>query len=422
MTLLLGAVADDFTGATDLAGTLVKSGLRTVQMNGLPKPGEPLPDDVEAIVVALKSRTAPVADAVRESAAAADWLLAGGAKQIVFKYCSTFDSTAHGNIGPVIEALMDRLGATTAIACPAFPATGRTVYQGHLFVFGQLLSESPMKDHPLTPMRDADLVRFLGKQTTRGVGLVSFADVEQGAEAIRARLDALAGEDKPIAIVDALTETHLRAIGHAARGVKLVTGASGVGMGLADNFREDGIDLPDPHAGVPHVAGHEAVVSGSCSAATLGQLAHLEDRYPVFRIDPLALAEGRDQAAEALDWAAGKLGGPPVVVAASAAPEAVQAAQARIGRMEAGVLVEAALSRVARGLVEAGVRRLVVAGGETSGAVVQELGLAALRIGPEIAPGVPACVALAEPPLAVALKSGNFGGENFFVRAFEVMP
>lgn len=213
MTLLLGAVADDFTGATDLAGTLVKSGLRTVQMNGLPKPGEPLPDDVEAIVVALKSRTAPVADAVRESAAAADWLLAGGAKQIVFKYCSTFDSTEHGNIGPVIEALMDRLGATTAIACPAFPATGRTVYQGHLFVFGQLLSESPMKDHPLTPMRDADLVRFLGKQTTRGVGLVSFADVEQGAEAIRARLDALAGEDKPIAIVDALTETHLRAIG-----------------------------------------------------------------------------------------------------------------------------------------------------------------------------------------------------------------
>lgn len=417
MTLLLGCIADDFTGATDLASMLVRHGMATVQVIGVPS--GPLPE-ADAVVVALKSRTAPVAQAVAESLAAADALLAGGARQIFFKYCSTFDSTDAGNIGPVADALLKRLGSGFAIACPAFPANARSIYQGHLFVGARLLNESGMENHPLTPMRDPDLVRVLGRQTDGAVGLVPFAVVERGPAAIRQAMTGLAEAGRRYAIVDALTEAHLHAIGEACAAHALVTGGSGVAMGLPANFRRAGLlaERGDA-AALPAPRGACAVVAGSCSRATLGQLGFARDHAPVLELDPLAVPDAAALARQALDWAEGRLDAArPVVIAASAPPEKVAALQARLGREAAGALVEQALAAIAAGLVARGVGRLVAAGGETSGAVVQALGVTTLRIGAEIDPGVP--WTFAEPGgLHLALKSGNFGGRDFFLKAFQ---
>jgi uncharacterized protein YgbK (DUF1537 family) len=415
MALLLGAVADDFTGATDLASMLVRNGMRTVQVIGVPD--APLPE-ADAVIVALKSRTAPVRDAVAESLAACEALLAAGARQILFKYCSTFDSTDQGNIGPVADALLKRLGAGFAIACPAFPTNGRTIFQGHLFVGAALLSESGMENHPLTPMKDPNLVRVLSRQTEGGVGLVPFAVVEQGAAAIRQAMTRLVEHGRRYAIVDAVTDAHLLAIGAAVEGQALVTGGSGVAMGLPANFRRAGL-LPErgDAAALPPVGGHAAVVAGSCSRATLAQIGLARDHVPTLELDPLAAPDAAAMAAAALNWAAGRLGATPVVISASAPPEKVAALQAKLGREAAGALVETTLAEVAAGLVARGVGRLVVAGGETSGAVVSKLGVRTLRIGPEIDPGVP--WTFAEPGgLHLALKSGNFGARDFFVKAF----
>lgn len=419
---LLGCVADDFTGATDLANTLVRNGMRTVQLLGVPDAATPVPE-ADAVVVALKSRTVPVADAVARSTAALDWLRAAGAEQFFFKYCSTFDSTEKGNIGPVAEALLARLGGRFTIACPAFPENGRTVYRGHLFVGDLLLSDSSMRNHPLTPMTDANLVRFLGCQTKGRVGLVAFPTVAAGAEAIRAAFRKLEEDGTGIAVVDAVTDRDLAAIGEACAGLALVTGGSGVALGLPENFRRRGRLAGDRVAdAVPSVAGAEAVISGSCSPATLDQVARFAENGPVFLIDPLALAEGRDLVEEALQWARGRSGKGPLLVSASAPAEKVAEVQKRLGAMAAGELVERALADIAVGLVAAGVRRLVVAGGETAGAVVGALGVRGLRIGREIAPGVPCTVSLGDPPMALALKSGNFGDADFFVKAFRTMP
>jgi uncharacterized protein YgbK (DUF1537 family) len=425
MALLLGCVADDFTGATDLASMLVKNGMSCVQVIGVPPAAErhgaaaPLPE-ADAVVVALKSRTAPVGQAVAESLAAAEALLAAGARQLFFKYCSTFDSTDEGNIGPVADALLKRLGSGFAIACPAFPANGRSIYQGHLFVGARLLSESGMENHPLTPMRDPDLVRVLSRQTDGAVGLVPFAVVEGGATAIRQAMTRLAESGRRYAIVDAVSDAHLHAIGEAVAGHALVTGGSGVAMGLPENFRRAGLLPARPDAAaLPKAGGLCAVVAGSCSRATLGQIGFARDHLPVLELDALAMPDAGALARQALDWAEGKLDtARPVVVAASAPPEKVAALQARLGREAAGLLVEHALAEVAEGLVARGVTRLVVAGGETSGAVVQRLGVTSLRIGAEIDPGVP--WTFAEPRgIHLALKSGNFGARDFFMKAFD---
>ena len=423
MTLLLGCIADDFTGATDLANTLVKSGLRTVQLIGLPADATPVPD-AEAVVIALKSRSIPPREAVDASVSALRWLQSQDARQFFFKYCSTFDSTEDGNIGPVIDGLMEALGYDFTIACPAFPDAGRTVYQGHLFVNDVLLSDSPMRHHPLNPMTDSNLVRFLGHQTAQSVGLVPFAMVSQGPQSIAAAMAELKSAGVRIAIVDALTEQHLMDIGAASRDLKLITGGSGVAMGLADNFRAlSGIHLPDAADDIPAVAGPEAVISGSCSQMTLAQVSRMGESHPVFQLDALDLAEGRVSTDEVVDWARSHMGGHrPLLIAASASPERVQDAQDRLGRNEAGELIEKSLSEIAHQLVERGLRRLVVAGGETSGAVVQALGVKGLRIGPEIAPGVPCTVTLDDDPMALTLKSGNFGDEDFFLKALEMMP
>ena len=419
---LLGCIADDFTGATDLASTLVQGGMRTVQLIGVPAPSEPAPD-VDAVVIALKSRTAPVRQAVGESLAALAWLQAAGCRQMFQKYCSTFDSTDEGNIGPVADALVSALDCGFAAACPAFPANARTVYQGHLFVGCALLSESGMQDHPLTPMRDSNLVRVLSRQTDGTVGLVPFATVSRGAATIRSALSACKEQGRRYAIVDAVTEADLLAIGEAVEGHALVTGGSGMAMGLPANFRRAGL-LGDGNAGaLPDAPGAAAVLAGSCSRATLFQLGAVRDQAPTLELDALATPDAAALVAQALEWAEGKLGDKPVVIAASAPPDRVAALQARLGREAAGALVEDAMAGIAAGLVALGVRRMVVAGGETSGAVVGRLGVKRLRIGAEIDPGVPWTYAEGgDAPLLLALKSGNFGGRDFFMQAFEQLP
>ena len=416
--LLLGCIADDFTGATDLANTLVRGGMRTVQLVGVPDAATPVPD-ADAIVVALKSRTAPVADAVTWSRASMAWLRKAGAKQIFFKYCSTFDSTDAGNIGPVADALLADLPSGFTIACPAFPENGRTLYKGHLFVGDTLLSQSSMRQHPLTPMTDSDLVRVLGRQTNAKVGLVPFATVERGPEAIEQAYAALRKSGHRYAIVDAISNMHLLYIGEASAGLALLTGGSGLALGLPRNFvRSHRFTLNPKSDELPPVAGHCAVISGSCSAATLRQVADMQQVCTTFVVDPMALAAGKDLVGEALAWAKPQLSNTPILITASAPPEAVARTQAELGREHAGKLLEAALAAIAKGLVAAGVRKLVVAGGETAGAVVQGLGLTALRIGPQIDPGVPWTMSLGDPPLALALKSGNFGSDDFFTKAF----
>ncbi len=415
---LLGCMADDFTGATDLASMLVRNGMRTVQLIGVPKPGIPVPE-ADAIVVALKSRTIPAADAVEQSLAALNWLQDAGCRQFFFKYCSTFDSTEAGNIGPVAEALIAALDCGFAIACPAFPANARSVYQGHLFVGAALLNESGMQDHPLTPMRDANLVRVLSRQSEGTVGLVSFATVQAGAGPIRDALTRLREQGRRFAIVDAIADHHLVSIGAAVSNHALITGGSGVAMGLPENFRKLGL-LPDESANdLPAVSGPAAVLAGSCSRATLLQIATCRDQLPTLELDALKTPDAGDLIQQALDWAQSKLGDTPIVIAASATPDRVAALQAKIGRDAAGALVEAAMAGIAKELVARGVRRMVVAGGETSGAVVSALAIDRLRIGPEIDPGVPWTYAEGSgPPLLLALKSGNFGGPQFFRAAF----
>ncbi len=421
MTVLLGCIADDFTGGTDLAGMLVKAGMRTVQLIGVPV--GPLPfdaDGVDAVVIALKSRTNPVEEAVAESLAALRWLQQAGCKQFYFKYCSTFDSTARGNIGPVAEALMRALDTNFTIACPAFPANGRTIYKGYLFVGNELLSESGMRNHPLTPMTDPSLVRVLQQQVTGKVGLADYTAVEQGAAAIAARFAALRADGCQFAIVDAVSNRDLEAIGEACADLPLITGGSGIALGLPENFRRRGLLARlDAANTLPATGGARAVISGSCSQATQRQVALMREQAPAFHVDPLALARGDDVVGAALAWAAGHVGQAPLLVFATATPETVKAVQGELGVERAGAMVEEALAAIARGLVRLGVGQLIVAGGETSGAVVKALGVSGLRIGPEIDPGVPWTTALStEAPLALALKSGNFGSDDFFLKAW----
>ncbi|MDM0114138.1 four-carbon acid sugar kinase family protein [Variovorax sp. J22R133] len=418
---VLGCIADDFTGATDLANNLVRAGMRVVQTIGVPS--GPLDGEADAVVVALKSRTIPAADAVQQSLQALQWLQGQGCRQFYFKYCSTFDSTAEGNIGPVTDALMDALGTDFTIACPAFPENGRTVFKGHLFVGDELLQESGMRNHPLTPMRDSNLIRVLQAQTQRRVGLIEQRTVAQGEASIAQRVAALRSEGVAMAIVDAISNADLMVMGRAFADLPLLTAGSGVAIGLPQNF---GIKPAADAARLAPPSGLRAIVSGSCSTATNAQVAHfLANGGEGFAIDPLQLAEGVDLAAQALDWASSRIAAGPVLVYATAEPASVKAIQAQLGSARAGEIVEHALAAVARGLVERGVGQLIVAGGETSGACVQALDIRSMRIGPQIAPGVPWCHAASghagDGALHIALKSGNFGATDFFTSAFRLL-
>lgn len=415
---LLGCIADDFTGATDLANMLVRGGMRTVQSIGIPSAEVAAGLDADAIVIALKSRTIPVADAVAESLAALEWLQARGCEQIFFKYCSTFDSTAAGNIGQVSEALLNKLGSDFTLACPAFPENGRTIFRGHLFVQDQLLSESGMQHHPLTPMSDANLVRVLQSQTTLKVGLLRYDTVAGGVEALQQRIAALRAEGVGMAVADALSDADLYTLGSACADLPLLTGGSGLALGLPENFRRAGKLRDFDVNELPQVGGGEVVLAGSASVATNGQVAAwLEAGRPAFRIKPLALAAGEPVVSDALQFA--RDAGQTVLIYATSAPDEVKAVQQELGVERAGAMVEEALGQIASGLRDAGVRRFVVAGGETSGAVVQALGVQLLQIGAQIDPGVPATVSTTAEPLALALKSGNFGGLDFFAKALK---
>jgi len=416
--MILGVIADDFTGATDVASMLVRAGMRTVQVIGVPA-NQPAPD-ADAVVVALKSRTTPAAQAVSESLAALRWLQAAGARQFYFKYCSTFDSTAAGNIGPVAEALMEALGTDFAIACPAFPENGRTVFRGHLFVGDELLSDSGMRQHPLTPMLDANLVRVLQAQSKSRVGLVRYDQIAAGTAAVQACFAALRSEGVRLAVADAVNNDNLRTLAQACADLPLITAGSGVALGLPDVYATRGWLKPDAQAAMlPAVGGLAAVISGSCSTATNAQVQHwLAAGKPGFKVDARALAAGTPIAEQACAFAKQHLNQAPVLIYATAAPDEVKAVQAELGIERAGALVEACLAQVAAHMVDSGVRRLVVAGGETSGAVVQRLNVQRLRIGSAIVPGVPWTQAEGR-ELLLALKSGNFGAADFFSKAFE---
>lgn len=423
MTLALGCIADDYTGASDLANTLTRAGLRTVQTIGIPADDLALPE-VDAVVVSLKSRSIEAGLAVSRSRAAETWLRGRGASHVLFKICSTFDSTDAGNIGPVMDALRDDCGEGIVLVTPAFPETGRTVYQGNLFVGVVPLNESPLKDHPLNPMHDSSLVRVLARQSRTQIGLVDLATVTRGADAVRARLAELAGKGIGAAIIDAVFDRDLETIGLVAADHRLSVGASGIGLGLARALVSTG-KVKSAAAGSESgaaVGGPAACLAGSCSQATLKQIASAEQVMPVFHLDPDRILTGADEAQRALDWARPRLAEGPVLIASSSTPDQVSALQARHGRDAAGHAIEQAMADIAENLVKSGVRRLVVAGGETSGAVVDRLKIPGFLVGVEIAAGVPVLRAVgAGGEMLLALKSGNFGGPEFFSDALRLM-
>lgn len=419
--VLLGCIADDFTGATDLASVLVRNGCSTLLLNGVPQPSLAIPA-AGALVIALKSRTIAADEAIAQSLVALHWLVQQGARKLFFKYCSTFDSTPTGNIGPVADALLDALHSDFTIACPAYPANGRSVVHGHLFVGDALLSETSMRHHPLTPMTDANLVRVLGEQTSHAVGLVSIATVEQGGAAIRDAYAKLARAGVRHAIVDAYTDHHLHAIAAASTDLPLVTGGAGLAMGFPDCWRASGLlhewHVPRP---LPRSQGRAAILSGSCSAATLAQVERWQsDGHAAFRLDPFALVQDPPTWRKAIDWVRDQPQGEPLLIYASAPPDEVAQAQAKLGAVNAATAIEQAFRNIALALAEDSVERLIVAGGETAGAVIASLGVETLSIGKEISPGVPwtlATSASGKRSLRLALKSGNFGGPDFFAQA-----
>lgn len=415
--MILGAIADDLTGATDLTLMLTRGGMRVLQVVGVPHPDTRF-DAADAVIVSLKSRTIPAPEAQGQSVAAAKVLLANGARQLFFKYCSTFDSTDRGNIGPVTDALLDLLGDRRTLACPAFPTNKRTVYKGLLFVGDVLLSDSPMRDHPLTPMRDANLVRVLARQTDRPVSLIDHDTVRRGSEGLRERFESLDG----IAIVDAISDEDLYEIGAAAMELRLITGGSGIAMGLPEAYHRRGLlALAPVEASLDAPAGRNAILAGSCSTATRRQIAHARAQgLPALRVEAAQIADGSLSVAAAADFAEQQEGTLALLIYSSAEPETVRAVQQALGVDEAGELVERFMGQLAHTLAQRGFTRFLVAGGETSGAVIRDLGVTTLRIGPEIDPGVPWTLSTGSgPQLALALKSGNFGADDFFVKAWD---
>ena len=422
--LALGCVADDYTGASDLANTLTRCGLRTIQTIGIPDPSLDLPD-VDAIVVALKSRSVTADEAVAKSMGAEAFLRARGASHVMFKVCSTFDSTDKGNIGPVMDALQAASGDRIVIVTPAFPGTARTVYQGHLFVGSLPLNESPLKDHPLNPMTDSNLVRVLARQSKQRIGLLALSAISGGPYAIAVRLSELHSEGMGAAIADAVHDSDLETLGLAALEHRFSVGASGLGLGLARGLVSKGAMKPRPgqHSSKAEVAGHAACLAGSCSQATLRQIEAAGGSMPVWKLSGESLMSGSGPTESAIEWALGRIKDGPVLIASSDTPQEVAALQARYGRDEAGHRIERAMADIAEALVGAGVRRLVIAGGETSGAVVDRLGIEAFLLREEIAPGVPMLETRGgrHKPMLMALKSGNFGGDSFFMDALRLM-
>lgn len=415
--MYLGVIADDFTGASDIANTLAKGGLATRQYFGIPKTNEN--GDWAVGVISLKSRSIDARDAVAQSLASLDWLKAQGCRQFIFKYCSTFDSTPRGNIGPVGEALADALGVKGVPACPAFPETGRTVYQGHLFVGGRPLNESGLENHPLNPMTDADIRRWLAAQSAQPVGFVPWTVVQRGAAAIRDALDQASRRGECLVIVDAIRDTDLTAIAEASSDIPLLTGGSGIAIGLPRVLKAKGA-ANTGSTRFTDLFGPGAVLAGSCSSMTLQQIEAYRRSHPSMPIEPSDVIHKRVGADQVVGFVRQHWADAPLVFS-SATPEQVKQMQNAFGQDRVAHSLEQLFATSARRLVDHGLTRLVVAGGETSGAVVTALDLDAVTVGPEIDPGVPALTASRERPLALALKSGNFGAPDFFDKALRVL-
>ena len=421
MKTVLGCIADDFTGATDIAGLLARSGASVSLRIGVP---DMPPENTAALeVIALKCRTSSVEEAVSDTSAALRWLQKAGAQRFFWKYCSTFDSTDKGNIGPVAEALMNALGTEQTIYCPAFPENGRSIFMGNLFVGTEPLAESPMKNHPLTPMRDSNLMRLLEPQVTKPVALINRLTVARGADAVKAEMASLAKKNNAAhLIVDAVADEDLRTIATACRNMPLMTGGSAIAMALPGLYNEDGL-LDVKAAQITHQAPEKStvVLSGSCSEMTNAQVAHYcATGAPAYQLDPLLLAEHGVQSC--LDWLAKQDLQHAPLIYATANPASVKEAQEKLGVDRAGEVVEEALAAIAVFARDKGVRRFIIAGGESSGAVTQALSVTALSVGPEIAPGVPWTFCISDNiDLALTLKSGNFGTENFFTEASAVL-
>lgn len=422
MNLFLGCVADDVTGATDLAINLVKGGMRVVQLLCVPTPQQLENLECDAVVVALKTRSLPAQQAVAQSLAAVDALRSVGCQRFYFKYCSTFDSTAEGNIGPVAAAILHRLGVQNAIVCPSFPAAGRTVYLGHLFVNGQLLSESGMQHHPLNPMTDSNIVRFLGQQTDLSVGLVAAPDVAAGVESTTLAIDRAVSAGHQLLVTDTCQDSDLATIADAIVGHQVVTGGSGIGRYLPDAWRKNGlIDKTVHQPELPQIDGNVLIIAGSCSEMTQRQVAFMRDRSNSFQVDVGSLMQDFEQQISAFESAVAQFDERPVMIYSTDAAEKIAPIHKQYGRVEVCQTVERFHGRVAKWLVaEIGFRKIIVAGGETSGSVMRELGIEQLQIGPEICTGVPWTFTLSDAPIAVALKSGNFGGEDFFESALKM--
>ncbi len=413
--MLLGVIADDFTGATDIAGFLVENGMRTVQLNGIPN--QDIDVNADAVVISLKSRSCPVDEAIKDSVDALKWLQAKGCQQFYFKYCSTFDSTSEGNIGPVTDALLNELGEDFTIVCPALPVNGRTVYNGHLFVFEELLSDSGMRNHPVTPMTDSSLIRMMNAQSHGTTGLVNFQTIEQGADAVTQRFTKLKEQGHRYAAVDAFNSEHLTTLGQAAKSLKLVTGGSGLAAGLARNWAEQLEDQSDAKQSGKPAKAPTVVFSGSCSVMTNQQVAAYKLQAPHFAIDVEACLTNEDYSDVVFDWVMTNIESEfAPLVYATADAKALKAIQEQYGAQASSHAVEQFFSKLAIKLQSNGVKNFIVAGGETSGVVTQSLKVKGFHIGPQIAPGVP-WVKSVEGELSLALKSGNFGDENFFAKA-----
>jgi uncharacterized protein YgbK (DUF1537 family) len=410
----LGVIADDFTGATDIAGFLVANGLRTVQLNGVP-PAD-LQVEVDAVVISLKTRSCAVDEAISQSLASLEWLRAHGCPQFFFKYCSTFDSTPRGNIGPVTDALLAALGEDFTVICPALPVNGRTIYNGYLFVNGVLLEESGMRHHPVTPMTDSNLMRLMDAQSQGKSGNVPSSVMDQGPDAVRAALVRLKAEGCRYAVLDALHDAHLVVMGQAVADMKLVTGGSGLADGMARAWSMDGDAAAAAAEGRP-AKGRAVILSGSCSQMTNAQVAAYRGAAPALAVSVERCLSEPGYAEELAAWAqAQPADGPAPLVYATTEPAKLKELQARFGAAEASEAVERTFGALAQRLEAAGFDQFIVAGGETSGVVTQSLGITGFHIGPQIAPGVPWVRAVGK-PLSLALKSGNFGQERFFFQA-----
>lgn len=417
--LFLGVVADDFTGASDAASFLVAAGIKTVLFNGVPKDCPQLSEETEAVVVALKSRTMPKQQAVSESMEAFRWLRRMGARQLYLKYCSTFDSTAEGNIGPVADAVLEEYGIPYTVLCPSLPVNGRTVQNGNLYVNGVLLEESHMKDHPLTPMWDSYLPRLMEAQSKYPVYPV-----------------ALGQKDSPIVptgsrcylVPDYYEEKHGDQIAEAYGDLPFLTGGSGLVGALGRRYRRrKGQQAPEndsqsrqkPQPSAKDCAeGRSVLFAGSCSAVTLQQIAWFQEKkFPTFCIDPKELLS--DEMVEDRIWSWIQQTGTDGLVYSSASPEGLKESQ-KLGRERVAQALEQLFSCLAIRAVKEGCERIIVAGGETSGAVTKALGYEAFYIGESVAPGVPVMTPLENPKIRLVLKSGNFGTKDFFERALDM--